>query len=612
LEVRIADIELRKMRPGLSQPNADKVSLTLVLLICLVGWGIRFGYPSRVAVEHFDEGVYASNIWFGSDSGYQYQLRQLYAPPLLPGLIEMCSVAEMLLLRTAHAPSDITVMIPSLVAGCLTVLLTWWVVRGWFGVRAGFAASMLVATSDVHALYSRAALTDALLVLFILAALWLTERACTTGRPQTIVLAGVTSGLAWWTKYNGWLALFISFCGICCWGFGHRRRAAEVLRHLGRWLVIALIAMAVWLPVLGSLQSIGGYAAVAANHKNYVVGLAGWWTSFVRQANNLSHFDGVLGCAGVAIAVILIGAIRDRDPSRNAASGVVLRRPRLEHFALAAILCGSACLLGVSVTLLALSVCGLAAYCRNERNRENAEQHRYPLAFWFLAIWLVSLFLATPLYHPYPRLVLPWLCAAWIAGGLGAIAVTRWVEHAFAAKPDAGAGGRWRKGVAITGLAVFIVMGAWSLPRIAELPVAAWQPRVGLRKLAPDMVRQARNQAQAAGFRPDEVLLYVYGEPALFFHCRRYGLPLVAPVADPQAALAASREIGRPTLLATGPHAHHSPEFQKQWKLTRGQFKLLARYDYKPSDLVLLNRYPPHEVRQRPPITEEVRLYVVR
>jgi 4-amino-4-deoxy-L-arabinose transferase-like glycosyltransferase len=595
------------MRPA----RADAVSAMLVLLICLVGWGIRLAFLSHVAVEHFDEGVYASNIWFGQDFGYQYQLRQLYAPPLLPGLIELCTVAEILLLQTLHAPSDITVMLPSLAAGCLMIPLVWWVVRGWFGVRAAIAASLLVATSDFQSLYSRAALTDVLLVLLILTALWLIERGCTSGRPGIIVTAGVASGFAWWAKYNGWLALFISFCGILCWAILPRRHGAAVLRYFKRWLMIALIATAVWLPVLWSLQPMGGYAAVAANHKSYVVGLAGWWTSFVRQANNLRHFDGVLGCAGVATAVILVGAIRCRDNSGNATAKVALQRPRLAHFALAALLCAVACLLGVGVTLTALSVCGLMGYCRVDGEHQDHEPDGYPLAFWLLAIWFVSLFLATPLYHPYPRLVLPWLCAAWMAGGLGVVEMTRWTENALAVRPGAGKYGHLRRGIAATCLVVFAGVVAWWLPRVAESPVPAWQPRVGLKEMAPDIVLQVRNQAEANGLNPDDVPLYVYGEPALFFHCRRYGLPLVAPVADPQAALAGSRETGHPSLLATGPHAHHSPEFQREWKLTQGQFKLLARYDYHPSDLVLLNRYQPHEVLQRPSITEEVRLYVV-
>ena len=50
--------------------------------------GLRRGCAlSRSAVEHFDEGVYASNIYFAAPE-YAYPLQRFYAPPLLPALIE--------------------------------------------------------------------------------------------------------------------------------------------------------------------------------------------------------------------------------------------------------------------------------------------------------------------------------------------------------------------------------------------------------------------------------------------------------------------------------------------------------------------------------------------
>src|SRR5690606_30664685 len=39
-------------------------------------------------------------------------------------------------------------------------------------------------------------------------------------------------------------------------------------------------------------------------------------------------------------------------------------------------------------------------------------------ALWLLGAWVLGMFVATPLYHPYPRLVLPLLVGSWLAYGM--------------------------------------------------------------------------------------------------------------------------------------------------------------------------------------------------
>jgi len=564
-----------------------------------------------MAVEHFDEGVYASNIWFGEDLGFQYRLRQLYAPPLLPGLIEGLVIAEMLLLPTANAPSDLTVMIPSLLAGCLTIPLVWWVVRRWLGPRAGVVASLLIATSDFHGLYSRTALTDVLLVLLMLLAIWLIERACVDARPVTLIGAGIASGLAWWTKYNGWLVLAISLCGLLIWAVAAGRRSRTDARVFGRWLLIAILAVIVWSPVLYSLQPMGGYAEVAANHKTYVVGFTGWLSSLVWQYGNLRHFDGAISYLGVTAAALVAGCLR-RSPSETHGDHgrMALVRPRLSVLVVATGLGALASLLGVCVVLTGLSLVGFVSWYQANRRRTGNVPGGAPFAFWFLASWFFSLLLATPLYHPYPRLLLPWLCAAWMASGLGIDELARRLERT-PTDPELGRPRPHSSHVAAWScLIVLLGLWAWSLPRLGERGVPAWQPRTRLRSMAKDMAIQARRTAVAADMPSNDVLVYVYGEPALFFHLRRQGLPLVGPCQNPLAAVSGTHETGLPAILITGPHAHGSPKFRGQWLESQDRFKLLAHYPYRPSDLVLLNQHSPHDLPDDP--VEEVRLYVVK
>src|SRR5262249_22052451 len=86
--------------------------LALAVLISLAGARVRAASPSRLAVEHFDEGVYASNIFFEQQrSRGHYPDQHLYAPPLLPLLIELSMVAV--------GPSNLAAMLVSIAAGTL-------------------------------------------------------------------------------------------------------------------------------------------------------------------------------------------------------------------------------------------------------------------------------------------------------------------------------------------------------------------------------------------------------------------------------------------------------------------------------------------------------------
>src|ERR1041385_3954020 len=72
-----------------SAARVTPAELAFVAAIFLVGLALRAAWPSRLAVEHFDEGVYASNVFFDSERGEpHYPNQHLYAPPLVPLLIE--------------------------------------------------------------------------------------------------------------------------------------------------------------------------------------------------------------------------------------------------------------------------------------------------------------------------------------------------------------------------------------------------------------------------------------------------------------------------------------------------------------------------------------------
>ena len=69
-----------------SDPREQPISryeLWAVVAITLLGAAVRFAFPSAMAIEHFDEGVYASNLLF-PDQDYRYPAPHLSPPPPLP------------------------------------------------------------------------------------------------------------------------------------------------------------------------------------------------------------------------------------------------------------------------------------------------------------------------------------------------------------------------------------------------------------------------------------------------------------------------------------------------------------------------------------------------
>ena len=95
--------------PQTEQPRPARAELLCLAGAILLGAILRLAYPGRMAIEHFDEGVYASNFWFGAEEGYEYPARHLYAPPLLPAAIEWTMILASL---CGIRPTGLIPMIP--------------------------------------------------------------------------------------------------------------------------------------------------------------------------------------------------------------------------------------------------------------------------------------------------------------------------------------------------------------------------------------------------------------------------------------------------------------------------------------------------------------------
>lgn len=565
---------------------------TIAALLCAAVL-VRVWFPERLAVEHFDEGVYASNR-FTPLTDYRYPFQHLYAPPLIPTSLEWC------LLLGGGAPES--VMLFNLAVGAVTVPSVWWVARSWFGSWAGLLAAWLAAFSEVHVQFTRTALTDPLLCLSLLWGVHFGREMLSTGRLPALLLAVGCATLAWWTKYNGWLTLAIVTAGALPWlaerglhHLAHRRRGPAVSSSPpesepgsvgdapsgGRLvlLMLALVALTLlgWLPVLRGLQPSGGYTAVAANHAGYFVGWSGWFASANRQWASLGHLESSITWLSLAFAAIGWWAGGRPAPRRGGLWAALMASTPV---VLAAIV-------GVTTTLLLASLTAVGVFLVGRwRGPAGPSDSRGTVAGWLLSAWLVGLLVAVPLYYPYPRLALPlvvasWLGSSWAATGLlGHRPALPAIETA---RPSA-----WF-------CASLLMMLVVTLLLAGDAP--AWQDRSGLAHVATEMWRTERSRwlpepVDAAPGEPTAVL-YVVGQPALFFQLAarqdaRNRSVLVLP-AGGFRAVAADRPPAVPTYFVSPLEFADATLSDPEWA---DRLERLCTFAWRPSDLVWLDDVP--------------------
>lgn len=508
---------------------------------CLLGAVLRLGFPGRMAIDHFDEGVYASNFWFGAEQGYSYPARHLYAPPLLPTAIEWTMIFASL---CGFRPTGFVPMIPSLIAGLVTIPSVWWVGRRWFGQTAGLVAAWLVATSDFHASYSRAALTDVPVGLFILWGIYFLKQAMESGAWRDTLLASLFTGLAWWTKYNGWLPLAVGLSGGLAWQIFLPTAERKLGTVLKRWSIVAGLSLLFWSPVLIGLQKHGGYQTVAANHRQYVNGLDKWWSNAIHQGLNVGVYDNVIGLP-VEIWADSVQQRMNREPWSGfiLAPFTVVEAARFDrpYFSITPLeervmspWVVRSLLLGTPALLLATVLYGLAIGIFSGRFI------RQTASVWYMAAWVGGLCVATPFYSPYPRLILPLLLVLWLGAGF---TVQNIIDgHALRS------GSGWTRFVASLRLefCLPLMMICMIAIRCQLGSFHAWQDRSQFQTEIQELIGKIKKRTAASGDVRDEAIVFVAGHPPTFFALKGEGLSLVAPI---QRKILAERQ-NRPTFVA--------------------------------------------------------------
>jgi len=607
-------------------PRLTVLEIALVVAVFAAGFGLRAAVPSRMAVEHFDEGVYASNL-YTPDGRYPFQ--HLYAPPLLPFCLEWAAIFG--------GPQG--VMWVNVVSGSLTLLVVWGMVRAWWGPPAAIGAMVLLAFNEFHIAYSRAALTDAMLGLWMTAGVWAGWRAIQSGGAANILAAGVLASLAWWTKYNGWLTLAITGAGAAGWivfgggrfegeaGGGRQVSEASASRStskmrakssaglrppladapktgtvfgalrvsLGRWGLTVAIAFLLWAPWLWELQKYGGYTEVAKNHAGYFTGLGQWWANAVRQVGALAHDNRLLTKLSPFPALLFATVVLSNQL-------IALERRRL----------------AATASSDGRAHGDPAPGAMTPRWRVRA------LSLWMAAAWLIGLTVAVPLYTPYPRLCLTWMLgvvlglacvlATWLLPADWSAATLNGPSPNPAPPPSRGK----RLGVFFAAFAVMVAVYATFTGSVRG-PYPAWEDRGGLRSLSAEIV--ARLQSEPLGREVEGVrcAVYVLAEPGLFFHlaAAQRDSPvghLTLAAADFDMARVGASQTELPLYVAVGPHAEASHPGEADRLIVDGRLEVVAEFEYRPSDLVLLDSRPAWDLPppEGKPVVERLRLLHVK
>jgi 4-amino-4-deoxy-L-arabinose transferase-like glycosyltransferase len=514
------------------------VAVTLVLRV--------WGFGGDVGVDHFDEGVYTLSAYglVHADEPQRLWPEQVkFSPLVYPGMTALVH-------SVLGAQTDVAGVLVNALLGTLTVLAVWWIGRLWFGPAAGLMGAILLGLSEFHIGLSRSGLTDVAFALFFLLALAAIVRALERVSLRMALVAGLLIGLAWNTKYHGWLVVPIGGMGWLLAG-ALERAVRDWRRSLAVLVVASVVAAACYLPWALFVQAgPDGYVGLMEYQRSMFQ--PGWFGNLGHQLLNQLFLDGPLGRASVLLAPLAaITMAGDRlGPSAMTVARIVL-------LLVVATLLGGA---GAVVLLALLSVPGLL------KGREGASLLPAATLVAWLGIWIVL----TPMYRPYARLVLPLTIATCLAAPVWLLTLLR--------TRAAGGGMNARIGLALGVLAVAV--GGVLLPD----PSNPWRPSSGPRAAVAAMTAEI----------PEGSRVIVLGAPSVAYYLHRSGRPSFERVtgADLPAALDSARA---PVYVVFSLYSRRTRAQSRNLERLGDRLTFMGSYGFEPKDLRLLDDYPPEE-----------------
>lgn len=460
-------------RPG-AFTSRDWLCLAILVLAALALRSIRLG---EVGLSHYDEGAYGMSALAVArdDPSLLYPQQPLLSPPLLYTL-------QGLLMRVLGEGDGVIIGL-AVTLGTFGVGAIFLLGREWHGMAAGVAAGTLACLADFHIVFSRVGLTDILFLLTLCAALWaytVAERRKLLGYS---LLAGLLTGLAWNTKYHGWLAGVVAGAALLPrWIPGLAPRdepagARSFWRGFVRILVAATVATALYAHWFLYVQGQpGGYPELLEYQSAYLQPQNAV-RNVILHVRMQQYIGGLSGQLALPIALLAAAAVTGRF--------------RLALVVWAVALFGLSRGLGLSVATVLIAAIGAFALIRR---RDHAA---------YVALAFVTVFAClSPLYRPYARLLLPLMAASYLLAGVALDALVerrlpRWLE---------------RHELPVAGFFA-LVLSVLALTATPADRGSTYRPSAGLREAT----------AAIASKLPPEREVIVVGEPAVVFYLRTLG-----------------------------------------------------------------------------------------
>jgi 4-amino-4-deoxy-L-arabinose transferase-like glycosyltransferase len=553
------------MSASSSSPRRFAVALGLLCALALL---LRAWAPASFGIDHFDEGVYAFSASAAADPAAGaglYPEQEKFSPPLYFGLGGLAA-------RASGADVDRVLVGLNALLGAATVGLLGWVARRWFGASAGLAAATLLALSEYHIALSRAALTDVAFALAHLGAVYVLVEAVRSGRCRAAVAAGVCAGLAWNTKYHGWLAIVSVALGSAPLLVSRARRQEDWRRPLLVGLVASGTAVMTFAPWAAYIEAQpGGYAGLAEHQSTMLRGA--WRENLWRQLTQQLYFEGPFSAASLPLA---LAAAAFAIPQRTRAWAALCMPAALAALAL---------VVGASVGAFALAACAVLPLLRRARALD--------LPACVLLAWLVLWSLLTPLYQPYARLLLPLSIGGMLAAGVALQDLSE--RHT---SPNGA------RRALLAGSAALVALLTFALAQLRDDPSDPWRNSRGMHAAAVEL-----GAALPRGAR-----VFVLGEPGLAWYLEREGFDAAQVVKGPDCLARLERDA-RETFVVCGIYPRRNGAEAKLVEGAGARLALVVEVPLEVKDLRLLDDFAPFAAarfRREPGDDYSVRLYRYR
>ena len=172
-----------------------------------------------------------------------------------------------------------SMLLPEALAGLVSVMVLYHVVRRWAGEPAAVLASISLALTPVAVVIFRYNDPDAFLVLLLVLAAWGVWAAIESGRTRGLVVAGTLLGLAFLTKTLDAFIVVPAFAAAYLWAGPPRLR-----RRIGQlaWAGLALVVSSSWWIAIVELWPAGSRPYIGGSTDNSELNLIFGYNGFSR------------------------------------------------------------------------------------------------------------------------------------------------------------------------------------------------------------------------------------------------------------------------------------------------------------------------------------------